>query len=724
MDLRRFAVALVILVGGLGVLVYTNRPAANPATSPQTALAQASAQPADAPSGAPASAAPAATAQSAPVAPKAPASPAPTESGASEGGATLTAASGPAEKWFGQLPPAAQSATLGSLEDPNGYLMQVQLTANGASIYTAKMSQYFATVADKQLYHADPAHYEQRRLADPAKYKGHVSILNPVPGDGGQVLPLATKAVGIEFAGETGSYQYIDILDSKAWVLEEASADSARYAYTFYRGASWDQARNHPVIKLTKTYTLPKRDYTVSVSLKVENLSSRAVKVTLNQRGPTGLPSEDPRADNRAVAYGLHKVADGKVQVVLNKADQLAKMTIGAENALGKSDANPPVLWLGHVDKFFGSMLYLKPETTTSQPAGAPPQLAATGLKAEFYDIAEQESPTSRTFATGVKIPDLLLEPGQAGKEVRFELFVGPKKRDLFTNPDYPYYKAIYQQLDYIGTIDFGSCCTWAPLTFGMMWLLDKLSIISLGNYGVAIILLVFMVRLVLHPLTKKSQVSMSKMQKLAPQMKKLQEKYADDKNTLNKEMMGLYKQQGFTPILGCLPTVLQMPIWIALYTALSATVELRHAGFLPFWITDLAGPDALFTWSDNLPYIGHTFNLLPLLLTVAMYLQMKMTPQMTPAAPSPEQQKQQKMMQYMMPVMMLFFFYTAPSGLTLYIMASTASSVVEQWVIRKHIQEKEAQAAAIETTVTLSGKTFRTARTKKPKGPFWTKRG
>ena len=127
---------------------------------------------------------------------------------------------------------------------------------------------------------------------------------------------------------------------------------------------------------------------------------------------------------------------------------------------------------------------------------------------------------------------------------------------------------------------------------------------------------------------------------------------------------------------------------------------------------------------------IGSQFNLLPLLLTVAMFLQMKFTPQMSAAIPAAstekakQQQMQQKMMRYMMPVMMLFFFYHAPSGLTLYIMTSTAATVCEQFLIRRHIRAREAAEAAAETMVAMPGRAAWTSRPKKPKGPNWTKHG
>jgi YidC/Oxa1 family membrane protein insertase len=255
-----------------------------------------------------------------------------------------------------------------------------------------------------------------------------------------------------------------------------------------------------------------------------------------------------------------------------------------------------------------------------------------------------------------------------------------------------------------------------------MLWLLNALSRVTFGNYGVAILILVVLTRLALHPLTKKSQVAMSKMQKFQPEMQKIREKYKDDKAKLNEEMMKLYKQSGSTPVLGCLPMFLQMPIWVALWTALSASVELRHAGFLPFWITDLSAPDELFLFGRVIliPLIGTSiwaFNLLPILLAVAMGLQQKFTPTSTPSS-DPQQARTQKIMMYFMTGFMLLIFYNQPSGLNLYIMASTFAGVAEQYVIRKHIRERDAAEAAGETRVSV-GKAFRDQRPKKPKGPF-----
>jgi len=174
--------------------------------------------------------------------------------------------------------------------------------------------------------------------------------------------------------------------------------------------------------------------------------------------------------------------------------------------------------------------------------------------------------------------------------------------------------------------------------------------------------------------------------------------------------------------MLGCLPMLLQMPIWIALFTGLNSTVELRHAAFLPVWITDLAAPDRLIVFGRSVWLIGDSFNFLPLLVTAAMFMQMQLNPSTSAAAPSEQQAQQQKMMKYMMPVMMLVFFYKAPSGLNLYIMASTTVGALEQYILRRHIRQQDELAAAAETVVSSASLRPRGNKPKKPKSPFQIK--
>jgi YidC/Oxa1 family membrane protein insertase len=280
----------------------------------------------------------------------------------------------------------------------------------------------------------------------------------------------------------------------------------------------------------------------------------------------------------------------------------------------------------------------------------------------------------------------------------------------------------LYRKLGFVQTIDFMACCCPTsiinPLAFGILAVMKWMHGF-IANYGVVIIILVFLVRLALHPISKMSQVSMSKFGKLAPKAEEIKKKYANNKAEMNKQLMALYKEQGAKPIMGFLPMMLQMPIWIALYSAIYASIELRGAPFLPFWITDLSAPDAVYRFSTvTVPLFGKvsSLNLLPILMGVAFYLQQKLTPSQTPAA-TPEAAQQQKIMGVMMTLLFPLMLYRAPSGLNLYIMASTFAGVIEQYVIRKHIQKKEQVES--QGLVAVTSKTGGKIKKKKPK-PFF----
>ena len=183
-------------------------------------------------------------------------------------------------------------------------------------------------------------------------------------------------------------------------------------------------------------------------------------------------------------------------------------------------------------------------------------------------------------------------------------------------------------------------------------------------NYGVAIIIITVIIKLLFWPIQAKSIKSMKEMQKFQPLVKKLKEKYKDDPQRLNQETMRLYKEHKINPFAGCLPMLVQIPVFFALFAMLRSAVELRGAAFL--WIKDLSQPDTIFHVA------GLPFNPLPVAMTIASFLQMKLTPQTGDT-------QQQKMMLFM-PLMMLFFFYNTSSGLVLYWTVQQFLSVGQQW--------------------------------------------
>lgn len=205
-------------------------------------------------------------------------------------------------------------------------------------------------------------------------------------------------------------------------------------------------------------------------------------------------------------------------------------------------------------------------------------------------------------------------------------------------------------------------------------------------NYGVVIIILSILTKLLFYRLTHKSFKSMKDMQRLQPKLKELQEKYKGDRDRLNKEIMKLYKDAGVSPLGGCLPLLLQMPVFFALYAVLSNVIELRGAPFVS-WIDDLSMPDTLFRWGANLPFLGREFHLLPILMGGAMVYQSRLSGSPTgdtiPTA-------QTKMMNYLMPILMTVFFYGVPSGLTLYWLVNNVLTIVQQYFVQRQIETEE----------------------------------
>ena len=257
------------------------------------------------------------------------------------------------------------------------------------------------------------------------------------------------------------------------------------------------------------------------------------------------------------------------------------------------------------------------------------------------------------TYIVGYTGPLTTVAPGGQG-EWRSRFYAGPKDQ-----------KRLEQIADNLNlTVDYGFLWWLAVPLFALLDWLHGL----VGNWGVAIILLTLLVKLVLYPLSSASYKSMANMRRVAPQMKRLQERYAGDRQKLSQEMMGLYKKEGVNPLGGCLPMLLPMPIFIALYWVLFESVELRQAPFA-LWIDDLAAMDPYF--------------ILPLLMGATMYVQQLLSPTMG----DPMQARIMKLMPIMFTVLFLFF----PAGLVLYWLVNSVLSVAQQWYVMK-----KTEAAAV----------------------------
>jgi YidC/Oxa1 family membrane protein insertase len=250
---------------------------------------------------------------------------------------------------------------------------------------------------------------------------------------------------------------------------------------------------------------------------------------------------------------------------------------------------------------------------------------------------------------------------GSAGTG-RYTLFIGPKELDTL--------KAMGKGFE--RSIDFGYFGFISEPFLYVLHLFHRVT----GSYGLDIILLTVIIKILMWPLTHKSFVSMKQMQKLQPQMERLKEKYGDDREKLNKEIMELYRRNGVNPLGGCLPMVLQFPVFIGLYNALSTPIELRHAPFL--WIKDLSRPD----W-ESLPFTVAGWHVGIPVLTILMGASMFLQQWMTPSAGDPNQRK----MMLLMPLLFTFMFVSFPAGLTVYWLVNNILSIGQQYWINRSSQ-------------------------------------
>ncbi|MBI5233265.1 MAG: membrane protein insertase YidC, partial [Deltaproteobacteria bacterium] len=255
----------------------------------------------------------------------------------------------------------------------------------------------------------------------------------------------------------------------------------------------------------------------------------------------------------------------------------------------------------------------------------------------------------SETSAKAVLTHTLLLGPGQ-GQDFRFSAYLGPKLYDMLVSKNMGLEEAIE-----FGMVDFMAKPLLVVLNFFERFL---------ANYALAIILLTCIIKVAFHPLTKQSLNSMKEMQKISPQVMAVRQKYKGDKEKMNKELMELYKRYKINPLAGCLPIIVQIPVFIALYEVLSVAIELRHAPFM-LWIADLSAKDPLY--------------ITPILMGGTMFIQQKMTPTtMDPA--------QAKIMLFM-PAIFTVMFLNFPSGLVLYWLVNNIITITQQYYIHKGIK-------------------------------------
>jgi YidC/Oxa1 family membrane protein insertase len=228
------------------------------------------------------------------------------------------------------------------------------------------------------------------------------------------------------------------------------------------------------------------------------------------------------------------------------------------------------------------------------------------------------------------------------------------------------------------------------PISLAIKWLMDFLSRF-IPNYGLNIILLSVFTKVLFYRLTHKSLKSMKEMQAIQPELKGLQDKFKGDRDRLNRETLALYKRAGVNPLSGCLPLLLQMPVFFALYRVLRGAVELRGAGFM-LWMDDLSNMDVIYKLPFAIPLVGsfieNSISVLPVLMGVSMWAQQKLGGSGMGMGTESPQAAQMAMINKIMPVFMTFVFYRMPSGLVLYWLVNNILQVAQQYYIHKGLDK------------------------------------
>jgi len=574
--------------------------------------------------------------------------------------------------------------------------LRLTLSPRGAGVEAIRITQQHK---NRYVYRTAAGQNEPYEILD-------LDTLRSVAGGREVPLSFATRQIRIAEYGD------------RAWPLEElvwrvAEATPQRVVFTT---TLLTVDRDEPVLRLTKAFELQPGQPLVNLALTLENAGDQPLGLILEQDGPTSIRREAEQYDMRRVMVARREAQTLKIGRTAQRAELEKKALAGETVELFKAREGA-FAWAALVNRFFG--VFVRPLPTGQTPTGVDLITATVAIPESSAKLGD--------MVTRLVSPKLTLPPGGEARQL-YEIYVGPKDNEVLAaiNPEFVDRTKI--GYDLARSADQSCYCTFEPLPQVMTTLLHWIQV-AVRNYGVAIMVLVLIVRTILHPLSVYQQKQMFRMQdsmaRLQPKLEALKEQYKNDKVRLNQETMKLYAEQGVNPMasfIGMVPMFLQMPILVALWTSLNTDVQLRHAPFDGWWIKDLAAPDALLMFDPpltipilgQLPWLGAMFheipalNLLPLVMGVSMWLQQKYMPkpgmhakleaarkhpprERKPGQLTPEEQlRQQRIMAYVMTVMFPLMFYYMPAGLNLYWMATNVFGIFESLIIRKQLQQEK----------------------------------
>jgi YidC/Oxa1 family membrane protein insertase len=630
----------------------------------------------------------------------------------------------PPQGFSGPVSAEAPARMIGSL-DPRRWPMHIELSRAGAGIARIVLSEHWETVAAKREaerhyaslapHETPPTHWEDQMR--PWRYV----LKEQQPLHGVDIPVLATHSITIN--GERVGLFYFATTPDGQVVLDERGDPVYTWADTTPEGtdgvARFEttivNADAQPVLHITRQYVLGGTG-DVTLSQRVRNLTGEPLEIAWLQYGPGDVVIDRSRyLDRRRARFGYMPdpmrptVVSTDTDLIFERDDLFKKYDPQAHYTLW-----PPrqpakqayrLSWFGMTNRYFALVVH---PVIREHPAGADAK-ALDNLVEEIRYEPSGPRDTGAIF-TYLHGPRMTVEAG-ATAVLDLGVYAGPMNRHILERVE-PYRMLGMDQLILYMMSTFCAICTFQWLAHWLMVFLAFLHDYMLFDWGLAIIALVIVVRTLLHPLTKKSQINMMRlgkqMQALQPEIAKLQEKYKGDPKKLQQEQLRLWREHGVNPLaagLGCLPMFLQMPIWIALYAMLYFAFDIRHQpaffGLFQFisadrwpFLADLSTGDHFFgefaqpvtLWFWHFTGI----NVLPIAMAVVLYIHQKyMTPPPS-ATMTPEQIQQQKIMRVMMVVMLPLFLYTAPSGLTLYIMTSSIIGIIESRYIRSHVDQMD----------------------------------
>lgn len=579
-------------------------------------------------------------------------------------------------------------ASIGSGDETSDYEMQVDLTPYGAGMRRITLSHYRQEVAEDSeafiLLEAPVAVGETTEAFYP--YAMRFLTVN------GATIGLQDKA-----------FSRSDIID------HEDGSQSVTYSLTLTDG------NGSPLLRIERVFRLYAGSYDLSLDQRMINLSDQPLNVVWEQNLQGDVTSDGPAylGERRQVvtAY-VDAEYDPRQSQIFTPSSFNWRTDVVDDLKIWSPRPQQYLAWLAAENRYFAAITHTpvaESVTETNQIVPLHDLFPRVGVvvypsAAARPDLTNDNRELMMTATSGS-----IGIPAGESSNLNLAIYAGPRESEKFA--EHP-----YSVLRFDETIRYslgGPCavCTFQWLARLLLTILELFHDYVFFDWGIAIICLVAIVRLLLHPITKRSQISMmtmgKQMQSLAPEMEKLKKKYKDDQSKLNQEMMKLYRERGVNPanMLGCLPMFFQMPIWIALYAMLYFAIELRHQPafygifqYLPelfsHFLADLSGPDRFIQISDTPQYFTLIFinfdysaiNILPLLMGIVMFVNMKFT---TPP-PMNEQQAQQQKIMKIIPLMFPFFLYSAPAGLTLYIFASTSIGIIDSYLVRRHVKQLE----------------------------------